>query len=67
MGATRVVGSRTQDPVRVKDASRVQRARKQGPHGGQVDASGHKNSEPKAHPKTDGGGKSGLDGVTNRD
>ena len=53
-------GDRAQETVNVAGPSRVQRARKAGHHGKQTDSEGNNNALPKKHPRTDGGGKSGV-------
>jgi hypothetical protein len=45
---------RSQKPVNVAPALRVQRARKNGPIGSQTDSQGNNNAEPKKHPPTKG-------------
>lgn len=50
---------RSQEAVKVAPAGRVQRARKNGPVGSQIDSQGNNNALPKKHPPTNGG-KSGT-------
>ncbi len=54
--------NRKQDDVNPVAPSRIQKARKAGPIGAQIDAEGNNNAVPKKHRKTDGG-KSGLGGI----
>jgi hypothetical protein len=51
--------NRKQDDVNPASAARVQKARKAGPIGAQIDAEGNNNAAPKKHPPTNGG-KSGT-------
>jgi hypothetical protein len=46
---------RSQEAVKVAPAGRIQRARKNGPIGSQIDAEGNNNALPKKHPRTNGG------------
>jgi hypothetical protein len=47
--------NRSQEAVKVASPSRVQRARKSGPIGSQIDSQGNNNSTPKTHPPPNGG------------
>jgi hypothetical protein len=51
----KVAPNRSQEAVRVASPARVQRARKAGPIGSQIDSQGNNNAAPKKHPHTDGG------------
>ena len=54
--------NRKQQDVNPATPGRVQKARKAGPIGAQIDAEGNNNAAPKKHPRTDGG-KPGVGGV----
>ena len=47
--------NRKQDDVNPVAPSRIQKARKAGPIGAQIDAEGNNNAKPKKHPPTNGG------------
>ena len=47
--------NRKQQDVNPVAASRVQKARRAGPIGSQIDSQGNNNAEPKKHPPTNGG------------
>ena len=55
--------NRKQQDVNPVSAARVQKARKAGPIGSQIDSEGNNNAVPKKHPKTDGGQPGGVKGV----
>ena len=51
--------NRKQQDVNPASPARIQKARKAGPTGSQIDTEGNSNATPKKHPKT-GGGKPGI-------